>query len=84
MSWLIVAIILLFLLLLDYKWGDKVSKTTSRKKSVSNDKATSRYLQPERSCLMTISPSWNERNITFTFYFTSCAMIKWGNDFFFT
>ncbi|MGG3955474.1 cardiolipin synthase [Bhargavaea massiliensis] len=33
MGWLIVAIILLFLLLLDYKWGKKVSKAAVQKKA---------------------------------------------------
>ena len=33
MRWLIVAIILLFLLLLDYKWGKKVSKAAVQKKA---------------------------------------------------
>ncbi|KHF30318.1 hypothetical protein LR68_01063 [Anoxybacillus sp. BCO1] len=39
MRWLVIVIILLFLLLLDYKWGDKVAKNAARKKSASSDKA---------------------------------------------
>jgi len=32
LRWLVIVIILLFLLLLDYKWGDKVAKNAARKK----------------------------------------------------